>query len=182
MLQQLKKRLFSNRAKQFDPTGIRIESLLPGELEGELHQMSLSILRKAGVDPTCLVLDVEQVAQACSARPSFRIMVAMVRWDPRSTLRLLLGIAHIERGMRRSFAHSWARESCEFAGIWLHPTDSLLESASLRHLASALSNIDGGLGMSGDSTWDPTTAPLSDTSPASDPAYAPTIPSKLTDR
>lgn len=144
------------------------------ELQEELERVASSVLQKAGVDASCTALTVVPVGGGSDRRPVLRVMIDFVRWDPTSALRLLLGLAHIERGMRRAVANSWAAESCDFAGAWLHASDAVLEAANLRHLAGALGTCDKGFASSGNSTWDASSAPTT--------AYAPTVPGPLRDR
>lgn len=171
MLQRFKKRLLADRAKPFAATtGAAMDSLSLGELRGELEQLARSVLHQAGIDQTCVSLTVEHVGTAPDRRPVLRTMIDLVRWEPASAVRLFLGLAHIERAMRRTVTTSWIAESCHFAGVWLHPADAILEGICLRHLASALGSCDKSFSASESSAWAPSTSP---------DAYAPTMPSRL---
>lgn len=171
MLQRFKKRLLAERAKPFAPTGTAMDPLPLGELRGELEQLTTSVLHKAGIDPQCVTVKIEQFGTTPDKRPVMRTMMELVRWEPASALRLLVGLAHIERGMRRAVASSWVAESCHFAGVWLHTGEAALEPTSLRHLASVLGSHDQGFTSSESSAWSASTGP--------DNAYAATVPSQL---
>lgn len=170
MLQYLKRRFLSNRLRQFDPTSVQADSMSLGEMQGELERLAKAVLLKAGVDPACIVLRAEPAGTSRDRRPVLRVMMDFVRWDATSALRLLLGLAHIERAMQRAVASSWIADSCHFAGVWLHPSTSAFEASSLRHLAHALASSDKAFASSGNSTWD--------SGSAHDAAYAPTVPGR----
>lgn len=170
MLRRFKKRLLTEKEKPFAPTGAAMDSLSLGEIRGELERIAGSVLHKAGIDPTCVSVNVEHVGTTPDRRPVLRTMIDLVRWEPTSAVRLLLGLAHIERGMRRTVTSSWVGEGCQFAGVWLHPADAALETSSLRYLASALGSCDKAFTATDSSTWAPSTSP---------DAYAQTMPSRL---
>ena len=173
MLQRLGRLLA--RRKPFESTG-PMDSLSFGELCGELERLASSVLRKAGVDPETVSIDVERAGRAGDARPVLRVMVRLVRWDPRSAMRLLLGIAHVERGLHRAVASSWVAESSHLEGLWLHPAGTMLEPSSLRQLASVLETCGNGFTASEGSGWD------SSSGGHQDADYAPTMPSRLGER
>ena len=168
MLYHLKRR-FNDKARQFDPTGFLMDDCSTDELVPEIREMTQAVLRRAGVDAACVTLRIEQVATARNGRPVLRSMVEFVRWDADAAFRLLLGAGHIERAVRRAVAASWVAESCEFAGVWFHLGDAVLESANLKQLSSQLSRCARGFPDSGASTWHSITGPES--------AGAATVPS-----
>lgn len=170
MLHRLKQRLLPDRVRPFDPTGVSMESFSLDEVEAELLRIMKAVLRRAGIDPACVTLTVERAGVGSGRRPVFRSMIEFTRWEPTTALHLLLGLAHIERAMRRSVAASWAAESCHFAGVWVHPSEAILESRNLRHLASMVAGRKE-FSASGDSTWSASSAPQ--------PAYEETVPSRL---
>ena len=172
MLQRLGRLLA--RRKPFESTG-PMDSPSLGELRGELEGLTSSVLRKAGVDPEFVSIDVERAGHAGDGRPVLRVMVRLVRWESRSALRLLLGIAHVERGLHRAVASSWVAESSHLEGLWLHPAGALLDASSLRQLAAVLETCGNGFTPSETSGWDPGSG-------GQDAAYAPTMPSRLGER
>lgn len=174
MLHRLKQRFLPEKTRQFDPTGVSMESFSLDEVEGELLQISKAVLRRAGVDPACVALTIERVTTGPARQPALRTMVNLVRWESTSALHLLLGLAHIERAMRRSIATSWVAESCHFAGVWVHPSEAILVSAHLRELASMLASSGKGRSGAADSAWAASSAPH--------PAYEPTVPSRTKER
>jgi hypothetical protein len=152
MLNHLKRR-FDNRARQFDPTGIQMESCSADELVPQILEITQAVLRKAGVDLACVSLRVEQAGTTKDGRALLRSMVELVRWESTAAMRLFLGVGHIERAVRRAVEASWVADSCQFAGVWLHPGDAILESANLKQLSSMLSRCDTGFANSGESGW-----------------------------
>jgi hypothetical protein len=69
-------------------------------------------------------------------------MIALTQWDADCALRLLLGVGHIERAIRRALGTSWLSDTAHFGGVWVHPSNEVLErSSGLRQLASALTTL-----------------------------------------
>lgn len=168
MLHRLKQRLLPQRARPFEPTAVSLQGFSLEEVQGELLQIARSVLRRAGVDPGCVAVAIERVGSATASPPALRMMVSLVRWDQTTALHLLLGLAHIERAVRRAIAASWVADSCEFGGVWVHPTPAILESANLRQLASMLSSRGREAPATGDSAWAASSGPQ--------PAYEVTVP------
>lgn len=170
MLHRLKQRLRPDRDRPFAPTRASLEEFSLDEAEGELLDITRGVLRRAGVDAGCVALSIERMAAGPERHPTLRTMVSLVRWDPTSALHLLLGLAHIERAMRRSIAASWLAESCHFAGVWVHPSEAILESGNLRQLAAMLGSRSKGFPSSSDSAWAASSGPQ--------PDYEVTVPSE----
>jgi hypothetical protein len=170
MLRRLKRR-FDKRARQFDPTGALMGPCSTDELMAETLEITHAVMRKAGVDMACISVRVERVTTANDRRVVLRSMVDLVRWQPAAVVRLLLGAGHIERAARRAFAESWIAQSCEFAGVWLHPGDAVLESANLRQLSCLLGICERGFSTPDEPCWSSVSAP--------DRGYAATVPSCL---
>lgn len=168
MLHRLKQRLLPRRARQFEPTGVSMEGFSLDEIQAELLQITRAVLRRAGVDPGCVSVCVERTGTAPANRPALRTMVSLVRWDATTALHLLLGLAHIERAMRRSIAVSWVADGCDFGGVWVHPSETILDSANLRQLASMLASRGREAPAAGDSAWAASSGPQ--------PAYEVTVP------
>lgn len=127
-----------------------------GQLRAELEELTLEILRRADVCPSSVSITVEHVSFMADGLPVLRSMIAMQRWDAKSAMRLMLGLAHIERALRRAVAASWFSHVAHFGGVWLHPSDALLQSAGPRELASLLSSLEKGIQTpSEEAVWGP---------------------------
>jgi hypothetical protein len=170
MLHHLKRR-FDKGARPFEPTGALMGPCSTDELMAEILSITQAVMRQAGVDLASISVRVERVTMANDRGVVLRSMVDLVRWQPAAAVRLLLGAGHIERATRRAFAESWIAQSCDFAGVWLHPGDAVLESANLRQLSSLLSHCGSGLSTSRESDGPSISAP--------DRGYAATVPSPL---
>src|SRR3954465_11367093 len=77
-----------------------------------------------------------------SGLPVLRCIIARGKWDTKSAMRLLLGLAHIERAVHRSVAASWVSHAIHFGGVWLHPSHSILQGPGIKQLASVLSSLE----------------------------------------
>lgn len=143
LFQHLARRWWPRRpGQQFDPTGIHLDDCSVEQLQDEFEQLTLRILQKAGVNPACVTITIDHVGTARDGRPLLRSMVAMTQWDTECALRLFLGVAHIERAMRRALGASWLADTAHFGGIWVHPSGEVLDSPSaLRQLAAALGTL-----------------------------------------
>lgn len=144
MLQHLKRRIWPGGRfhRQFDPTGVQLESCPVGQLQVELEELTNKVLQKAGVNPACVAVTVEHADTLQDRRPVLRSMIALTQWDPECAFRLLLGLAHIERAVRRALDASWVSDAAHFGGVWLHPTAAVLDSSGLKHLAAALGSLE----------------------------------------
>lgn len=152
MFQQLMRRLWPRRSgRQFGPTGLHLEDYPVGQLQDELEQITIRVLQKAGVNPACVSITTEHVGTAKDGRPLLRSMIALTQWDQECALRLLLGVAHIERAMRRALETSWLSDAAMFGGVWVHPSTAFLDSSALRHLAAALNSLNKS--RDSDSVW-----------------------------
>jgi hypothetical protein len=125
-------------------------SLDEDELREEIRAEVETVLRKAGVNLACVEAEIRLMGHA-KDKPLFWCLLRLVRWERSSGLRLLLGLPHIERALRRQLVGSWVADTSLFGGIWLHPSTKLLDSDGMKELAAVL----GGLNTTG-------SAPLSD--------------------
>jgi hypothetical protein len=143
MFQHLGRRLWPHGSgRQFEPTGLHLDEYSIEHLQDELEQLTIRVLQKAGVNPACVTIAVEHVGATRDGRPLLRAMIALTQWDADCALRLLLGIAHIERAMRRTLGTSWLSDAAHFGGVWVHTANEVLESSSgRRQLAWALTTL-----------------------------------------
>jgi hypothetical protein len=143
MFQHLGRRLWPHRSgRQFDPTGLHLDTYSVEQLQEELEQLTIRVLQKAGVNPACVTITIEHGGTARDGRPLLRSMISLTQWDADCALRLLLGVAHIERALRRALGTSWLSETAHFGGVWVHPSSEVLESSSgPRQLAAALKTL-----------------------------------------
>ena len=142
MFQHLGQRFWPGRSgRLFDPTGLHLGEDSIEQLQDELEQLTVRVLQKAGVTPGCVTIAIEHVATSRDGRPLLRAMVALTQWDADGALRLLLGVGHIERALRRAVDASWLSETSHFGGVWVNPSSDVLERSGLRQLAAALSTL-----------------------------------------
>jgi len=143
MFQHLGRGLWPHSSgKPFEPTGLHVDEFSVEHLQDELEQLTIRVLQKAGVNPTCVTIAIEHVGAARDGRPLLRTMIALTQWDADCALRLLLGTGHIERAIRRALGTSWLSDTAHFGGVWVHPSNEVLErSSGLRQLASALTTL-----------------------------------------
>jgi len=153
MFQHLGRRLWPHGGgTPFDPTGLQLDEYSVEHLQDELEQLTIRVLQKAGVNPACVTIAIEHVGAARDGLPLLRAMIALTQWDADCALRLLLGIGHIERAIRRALGTSWLSDTAHFGGVWVHPSIEVLErSSGLRQLSSALTTLQKSRGD--ESVW-----------------------------
>jgi hypothetical protein len=110
------------------------------ELQEEYRAQLTGILLKAGIDDACVSIDIRPMGES-GGMPLFWCFLRIVKWQPASGVRLLLGLPHIERAFRRHLAGSWIADASHFGGIWLHPSTAVLESSAMRELGVILSSL-----------------------------------------
>jgi hypothetical protein len=128
-------------------------SLDEDELREEIRAQAEAVLRKGGVNLSCVEAEIRLMGHA-KDKPLFWCLLRLVRWERSSGLRLLLGLPHIERALRRQLAGSWVAEASLFGGIWMHPSTKLLESEGMKELAAVLAGLNtAGSAPLSDAMW-----------------------------
>src|SRR5215217_6697354 len=118
MLHNLKRRIWPHRAaKQFGSTEFGANETDMGQLQAELEQLTAQVLQRADVCLTCVSITIEHAGTAEDQLPVLRSMIALARWDTKPAMRLVLGLAHIERAMHRAVATSWFSHAAHFGGV-----------------------------------------------------------------
>jgi hypothetical protein len=148
-------RFWRARRDQFDTTAIRPDGYSVGQLRAELEQQVVQVLRRAGIDLSCVAVEVSHQSTIGPQRtPQLACMLRIVQWERRSALRLLLGLAHIERAMRRTVDSSWLAHSIHFGGVWLHASTATLAGPAVHELSAALGSLGTfGPETAGHSMW-----------------------------
>ena len=94
-------------------------------LEIEYHAIIARQLRRRGVDPESVTLEVRTFGQAGDGRDVFVCFIHMMTWDRVSGLRLLLGLPMLEAKVRKNLATTWLADISHFGGLWLHASQHL---------------------------------------------------------
>jgi len=71
-------------------------------------------------------------------------MISLAKWETKTAMRLLLGMAHIQRALQRAVTSSWLSHAAHFGGIWLHPCEAIQQGPGIKQLASVLSSLEKG--------------------------------------
>lgn len=122
---------------QIDPVQVPIQELIEGYefiLTG-LPEKSAAPL--AGVD-----FRVHHSGTAPDGRPVILLTLKIVRWVPRKSVQVLLGLPLMERAVRRLLRGSWLLEVSHFGGVWIHTSSALdLEREHQLEIGTVLAGI-----------------------------------------
>jgi hypothetical protein len=112
------------------------------DLEAEFHSVILEQLVRGGVLEECVSIDVRSLGRAGDGRPVYMGMLRLVRWEPTSALRLLLGLPLLQARVRRAIQSSWMEEVTHFTGLWLHPSGQFEESEAMNDLRTMIVELE----------------------------------------
>jgi hypothetical protein len=135
--------LFSREIDDAPSTEINPNHHTFGELQEEYLGVANGIIARCGLNPDCIEVEARYAGQSRAGKHLFKLMFRLVKWERHSGLRLLLGLPHLEREVRRVLSGSWLAEVSHFGGIWLHPSTPTLDRSVTRELRYILAAIEG---------------------------------------
>lgn len=142
-LRQLLKRPDGQHAADSGPADDPDSDYRPGGAEGagiesDYQALIAHQLRRWGISPACVSVEVKSVGQAGDGFDVFVALVRMVRWEQRSSMRLLVGLPLLEQKIRKAVRGTWLADYSHFAGLWLHASERLEVPPDMREwMASA---------------------------------------------
>lgn len=115
-----------------------------GGLDAEYRRMVTQHLERWGVRPECAVVEVEQLADV-RGRQAYVATICLVAWERNPVLRVLLGLPHLDKKIRKAAEVSWVADVSVFKGVQLKVADSLYDTraaSELRHLVVSLTGVE----------------------------------------
>lgn len=115
------------------PASSQPESVGAGlaEMRAALAQAISDELERGGIPADCVHIEVQRQGDSPQGLPTLAGMLRLVRWNDAAAVRLMLGLPLLERNMRRSLRNHWLADVARFAGLWLHPSTTVLGRETL---------------------------------------------------
>lgn len=151
MIQLLK--LFGREGTEEAPE-TRASQHSEAEIRDEYGRIVAHLLDRARIDPACVQVDIRDGGVARDGLRVLMILIRMTAWERASSLRLMLGLPHLEREARKAAVASWVAEVSHFGGLWLHPSTPMLDREVTRELGQVLADVESAGGAHPDgSVW-----------------------------
>lgn len=138
-------------------------SQLPGEgLEPEYEEIIRAQLARLGVPLDTVAVEASAAGATPEGRNIYVGMVRLTKWEPATSLRLLMALPLLELKTRQSLETSWLTDVSQFGGLWAHASSALRTSEVLGEIRDAIMQLDPA-------------AAVSDSNPPSDGGWSPSI-------
>lgn len=111
-------------------------------LEAELHMAVAEQLARGGISEDGITIEIRCLGRGIDGRNVYVAMLRLVKWEPRSAVRLLLGLPLLQAKVRRVLRGSWIHDVSHFAGLWLHPSGQFEESGAMHGLRNLILRIE----------------------------------------
>jgi hypothetical protein len=126
-------------------------SQVTGEgLEREYEEIVRAQLAKLGVPLETVEVEVRPAGSMPDGRNIYLGMVRLTRWQPRTSLRLLVALPLLEAKTRQSLETTWLTDVSHFGGLWVHASSTLRNSEVMGDIREAIAHLE--LGASGQNT------------------------------
>ncbi|MGE4239711.1 hypothetical protein [Ramlibacter sp.] len=110
-------------------------------LEVEYKNVIALQLRKWGIDPACVTVDVRRLGRAPDGFDVFIGMLRMEKWQRQSSVHSLLGLPLLEHSVRKAVRSTWLLEFSHFGGLWMHSSEQLHATGQLGELRELLHQV-----------------------------------------
>lgn len=110
-------------------------------LEVEYHSLIGTQLRRMGVAPQSISIEVRRIGKGPHG---FDVLVGLVRlqqWDRISALRVLVGLPLLEAKVRKVVRGSWLADFSYFGGLWLHASEHVHTAPGAHELRDLLRQL-----------------------------------------
>ena len=133
-------------------------SQMSGEgLEREYEDIVRAQLTKLGVPLETVEVEVRPAGAMQDGRNIYLGMVRLVRWHPRTSLRLLVALPLLELKTRQSLETTWLMDVSHFGGLWVHASSTLRTAEVMGDIREAVAQLELGMGNTpsggGDAGW-----------------------------
>lgn len=125
---------------------------LSGEgLEREYEDIVRAQLARLGVPLETVEVEVKPAGVRTDGRHIYLGMVRLVRWEPRTSMRLLVALPLLEVKTRQSLETTWLMDVSHFGGLWVHASSALRNSEVLGDIREAITALELGSSASNSS-------------------------------
>jgi hypothetical protein len=120
-------------------------SQMSGEgLEREYEEVVRAQLARLGVPQDTVEVEVRPAGTMQDGRSVYLGMVRLVKWDARTSFRLLVALPLLEAKTRQSLDTSWLMDVSHFGGLWVHASSAVRTSDVLVDIRAAITRLELG--------------------------------------
>lgn len=118
-------------------------SQLSGEgLEREYEEVVRVQLSRLGIPPDTVDIEVRPAGTMKDGRAVYLGMLRLVKWDARTSLRLLVALPVLEAKTRQSLDTTWLMDVSHFGGLWIHASGGVRTDAVLGDIRDAITQLE----------------------------------------
>lgn len=118
-------------------------SQLSGEgLEREYEDVVRAQLARLGVPLETVEVEVRPAGTMKDGRAVYLGMVRLVKWHPRTSLRLLVALPVLEAKTRQSLDTTWLTDVSHFGGLWVHASTAVRTDGVLSDIRAAITQLE----------------------------------------
>jgi len=118
-------------------------SQLAGEgLEREYEEIVRSQLVKLGVPLETVEVEVRTAGAMQDGRAIYLGMVRLSKWNPRTSMRLLVALPLLEVKTRQSLETTWLVDVSHFGGLWVHASSNLRTGEVMGDIRDAITRLE----------------------------------------
>lgn len=129
-------------------------SQLAGEgLEREYEELVRTHLVKLGVPLDTVEVEVRTAGAMHDGRNIYLGMVRLTKWNPRTSMRLLVALPLLEVKTRQSLETSWLVDVSHFGGLWVHASSNLRTGEVMGDIRDAITRLELNATTSGGEGW-----------------------------
>jgi hypothetical protein len=150
-----------------DSVQTQYSSQLAGDgLEREYEELVRVQIDRLGVPLEDVEVEVRPAGTRNDGRKIYLGMVRLVKWSPRTSLRLLVALPLLEAKTRQSLETTWFTDVSHFGGLWVHASSSLRHGEVMDDIREAVRTLELG-------------TPAPDSLPASDAGWSASVDAEL---
>lgn len=133
-------------AAEHDSAQTQYSSQLAGEgLEREYEELVRAQLVRLGVPLENVEVEVRSAGTMPDGRKIYLGMVRLVKWEARTSLRLLVALPLLEAKTRQSLETTWLTDVSHFGGLWVHASSSLRHGDVMGDIREAIRMLELGV-------------------------------------
>lgn len=117
-------------------------------LEREYEELVRAQLARLGISMETVEVEVRPAGAMKDGRNIYLGMVRLVRWEPRTSLRLLVALPLLEAKTRQALETMWLTDVSYFGGLWVHASQSLRTPEVLGEIREAVMQLELGVSQS----------------------------------
>lgn len=118
-------------------------SQMSGEgLEREYEDIVRAQLSRLGVPQDTVEVEVRPAGAMQDGRNIYLGMVRLVKWEARTSLRLLVALPLLEAKTRQSLDTTWLADVSHFGGLWVHASAALRSNEVLSDIREVVMQLE----------------------------------------